>query len=456
MWCVGIEDTALGTPLRDGGRSLDEYELTGHYERWRKDLELVAGLGCNALRYGIPWYRVNPAPERWDWQWIDDTLNHAAGNLGLKVIADLVHYGTPTWLSGSFTDERYPDAVAEYSAQFAARYAGLVDEITPVNEPLVTASFCGRRAVWPPYESGDSGWARVVVGVADGLQRAVAAIRSANPAARIAHVEAASLSRTDDPSLQDHVEALSLRKFLPTDLLVGDVRAEHPMHGWLVEHGITVNTLDRLQRCGVRPDTIGVNYYPTLSGRQLVRHEGGVVELASPTGAAGLATVLTEYHRRYGLPVWLSETALDGTPDEHIAWLRDSVRAVEELCTDGVPVVGHTWWPLFDFVDWAWASGGRSVEEFYLRSADGTIRAVEPPSTSDDVRDYLRRMGLYRLDGTAAELVPAPTAAVDAYRAVVRAARTDLPQHPAAVAVVGSPAEVSDGVRLCSHATENS
>jgi beta-glucosidase len=414
LWCVGIEDTALGAAVRDGGRHLDEYELTGHYERWREDLDLAARLGCTAIRYGIPWYRVNPAPGQWDWSFPDAALAYAAGELGLIVIADLVHYGTPAWLRGAFTDPAFPRAMADYGAAVARRYGGLVEHFTPLNEPLVTASFCGRRAVWPPYEHGDTGWSRVVVGVADALQQTTRAIRAARPGAVIVHVEAAGLWRSDDPALKPAVAEQNLRKFLPTDLMTGAVGTDHPLSGFLLDRGIEPATLDRLHEGGQQPDLIGVNYYPTLSGREVVRQDGQIVEVADRTWTEGLRTVLTEYYERYARPVLLSETALDGGPAEHIAWLRASTDAIADLRAAGTPVVGYTWWPLFDFVDWAWASAGRVVEEFLVRDAQGTARAVTPPA-GDDIEPYLRRMGLYRLSGAAGRFFPHATPAADEF-----------------------------------------
>ena len=45
MFAVGIEDTAIGAPLRHGGQRLDEYELTGHLEQWREDLARAGATG---------------------------------------------------------------------------------------------------------------------------------------------------------------------------------------------------------------------------------------------------------------------------------------------------------------------------------------------------------------------------------------------------------------------------
>jgi beta-glucosidase len=158
VWAVGIEDTIIGTPLRRG-RRLDEYTLTGHLDRWRSDLDLAKEAGATAIRYGIPWHRSNPGPGRYDWEHADRALAYAAEDLGLDVILDLVHYGTPDWLEGAFCDPSYPSAIAEYAAEAATRYRGVVASYTPLNEPLVTASFCGLRGIWPPYRSS-TGYSR--------------------------------------------------------------------------------------------------------------------------------------------------------------------------------------------------------------------------------------------------------------------------------------------------------
>ena len=58
MFCGGIEDTFIADPYPATGKTLDEYELTGHYDNFLKDFELVSSLGIKGLRWGIPWYKV--------------------------------------------------------------------------------------------------------------------------------------------------------------------------------------------------------------------------------------------------------------------------------------------------------------------------------------------------------------------------------------------------------------
>ncbi|WP_144766151.1 family 1 glycosylhydrolase [Curtobacterium sp. 9128] len=410
---AGIEDTCVYPPAQFAMAPLDEHELTGHDVTWREDLDTVAALGATALRYGVDWPRVHVAPGVFDWAVLDARLAHAA-SLGLTVIADLVHYGTPTWLEGSFADPGYPAAVASFAGAFASRYAGTVDHVTPLNEPITTASFAGLRGVWPPALHGWEGWTRVVLGIAAGFQHAVTAVRSANADAVVVHVEASSLvsAAPASPGLVAEASMLEGLGFLPTDLVLGRVDAGHPWHAWLLAHGASAATLDELVDGAVTIDLLGVNYYPDLTPRRLEDGPDGTVQHAYDRWTEGLVESLTRFGARYGLPMVVTETSIEGSDAVRSAWVAESVAAVRALADAGVDVRGWTWWPVFDFVDWSYASGGRNVEEFAVAADVLAERAGSARKTP-----YLRRMGLVRLeeqpDGT---LTRVPTAAASAYR----------------------------------------
>ena len=438
IWAAGIEDTIIGRPIRGGGM-LDEYALTQHDRFWREDLDRAASLGIGALRYGIPWHRVNPAPGRFDWGWTDEVLRYAVEEKGLVPIVDLVHYGTPNWLADAFVDPRYPRAVADYAGAFAARYAPIINHYTPLNEPLVTASFCGERAVWPPHLQGGSGWLRVILGVTAGIRAAVSAIRAADPRAVIVHVEAAKLLRPS-PSVDPEWLAVEReRAFLPTELLMGRVDEGHRLAGWMVANGASRDDLRGLPRDPVAIDAIGLNYYPELSVREVIEHEGRKVEVTVQGWDAGLVELMESYWRRYGLPLLVGETSTEGNDAHRVAWLDASTAAVASLRERGVPVRGYTWWPLFDFVDWSHASGGRTVEEFWLRTAgaDGAVSiapSLPPAAPGAPIDAFLRRMGIWRLESRDdGSLHRVETAVVDHMRALTR----DGVPRTAAVATVG-------------------
>ena len=401
VWAVGIEDTFIGRPLRHSGRVLDEYVLTQHDRFWREDLDRAAAMGASAIRWGVPWYRVNPAPGVFDWSWVDEVLTYATDARDLTVIADLVHYGTPLWLEGSFFDPDYPRAVAEYAGAFARRYRARVHHYTPLNEPIHTASFCGERGVWPPYLEGPDGWLKVVFGVVAGIRASIAAIRAEDPEAVIVHVEESKVLTTAAAELSAELAMERERNFFPTDLLLGRVDELHPLASWLISHGVAAQ-LAEFQSDPPVLDVLGVNFYPELSTRELVPLEGSVVQVAFDGWADGLAAAVRGFHDRYGLPILVAETSTEGDDARRVAWLHAAAGALERLRGEGVPVRGLTWWPMFDLVDWTYTAGGSSVEEFHVRVADRCgvqhIVAVPPKGASHDgIGAFIRPMGAWRL-----------------------------------------------------------
>ncbi|HST04880.1 MAG TPA: family 1 glycosylhydrolase, partial [Chloroflexia bacterium] len=181
-WATGIEDTFIGQTERIGERVLDEYALTHHYLYWREDIDRAADLGVRAMRYGIPWYKVEPAPGVFDWEWVDRVLEYIAGK-GIAVIVDLMHYGTPLWMDNQFLNTTYPQRVALYAAEFARRYKHIVSHYTPLNEPWITVAFTGIHGIWPPYLRGNDGAVKILRSLARGIVLSIEAIRAEDPRA---------------------------------------------------------------------------------------------------------------------------------------------------------------------------------------------------------------------------------------------------------------------------------
>lgn len=420
-WLLGIEDTCV-YPHDPDATSLDEHALTGHSVSWREDLRLAKELGATAVRYGASWPLVHVAPDEFDWSVLDEVLPFAVGELGLTIVADLVHYGTPRWLEHSFADVRYPEAIERFAGEFAARYRHLVHHFTPLNEPVTTASFCGLRGIWPPRLTGWEGWVAVAVPMAVGMVRAIDAIRAADPDSVIVHVEAATLVVTDDDDLRSHVELLRGVGWLPTDLMMGLVRRGHPLRSWLLDNGAEAEVLHWLEEHAVTPDLLGVNYYPDLTPRRIATVDGKVEQVSFNRWDVGLDEVMQAFADRYGIPLVITETSIEGDDALRESWLRESAATVRRLITAGVDVRGYTWWPFFDFVDWSWAAGGSNVEEFVVArvAADGSTTIAPAPPLGDpaDGKDaFLRRMGIVRLEELAdGTLVRVPTPAADAFR----------------------------------------
>jgi beta-glucosidase/6-phospho-beta-glucosidase/beta-galactosidase len=359
---LGIEDTFV-PQSGPGERAIDEYALTDHYARYAEDVDLAVGSGATFLRWGVPWYRVNPAPGTWDWSWVDRVVDRFA-QTGLRPVIDLLHYGTPLWLDGQFAHPDYPQVVAEYAVAFAERYGDTVTDYTPVNEPMIHALFSGVYGYWPPYLTGDDGLTTMVRALGEGFVRSQRGIADVlGDRATFMHVDA-SMRYAGDVHGEHRAQAERLREqaFLVEDLVTGRVGDDHPLTGVLRTGGMADAELAWFADHAVRPDVMGVNYYPRISTEVFeegVHHRGGFAD-PRPTqdaGVAGLVEVLTAAERRYGAPVMLTETSVTAPVADRVAWLRESVGAVRALRAVGHQVVGYTWWPLFDMYEWTYRHG---------------------------------------------------------------------------------------------------
>jgi len=451
VWAGGIEDTFVAHPHPRSGRGLDEYLLTGHYAHWRADLDRAASLGVRALRYGIPWYRVNPAPGVFDWTWTDPVIAYAATDLGLTLILDLVHYGTPAWLDNGFLNHGYAEAVAAYARAVAERYGDRVRWYTPLNEPLITAEFCGLHGIWPPHLRGDDGFVRILDEVCRGIMATTDALRAVDPTVGIAHVECAALYHGEAGLAADGAAHWQARAWLPGDLLTGRVDAGHPLAAWLEGCGLGPERWAWYAERPFAPDLWGVNYYPEISVHHVAGEDGAAQGRNDDAWTGGLDDLMRATYDRYGVPLFVSETSTHGDDARRSAWLCDSVAAIQRARTDGVPVLGYTWWPLLDLIDWSYGTGDHLVTDFIARlgspssgpivnGPDAFARAMGwDEARAQPLAHYLRRMGLWRLTGDGADgFTRLETSTAAAYRSIIREGITaHVARYAAPIADIG-------------------
>ena len=396
-WSTGIEDTFITAPHPTTGRTLDEYELTGHYDRWRDDLDLIAELGVPCARYGVPWHRIQPAPKTWDWTFPDQTLGRLL-ELGIAPQVDLVHYGLPAWIEGAFLNPDYPLLVSEYAARLAERFRGQITWYTPLNEPRITGWYCGRLGWWPPYRRSWSGFVALMLAIAKGMVETVKALEKVDPEIVPYFVDATDLFDTDDPEFEPEAKHRQEIVFLALDLVSGRIGEQHTLWPWLLKHGAKEIDLTYFLDNAVRLPVIGMNLYPMFTQKKLLRDAGGRFRIRMPYAGADLITRLGHlYYDRYRVPLMISETASMGSLRRRLDWLSQSIAATKQLRTEGIPVTGYTWWPMFSLVTWAYRQGRRPVT------------------------DHLAQMGLWDIVPSPTDpLRRTPTSAVDAYQRQVQ------------------------------------
>ena len=363
-WAVGIENTFI-PQVRSDLRALDEYELTQHYQLWREDFDRVADLGISHIRWGVPWYRVNPQPDSFDWRWTDEVLEYLVVKKGIEPILDLMHYGTPLWLEQCFVDADYAQRVAQYAHAFAERYRDLVRIYTPLNEPTVNAEYCGRLGQWPPYLQDEAGYVQVLLALVRGMVGTAQAVREARADAVFVQVEALGWLWSADESLQQQVALRMAHAYLAFDLLMGCVDSEHILWPYLQSHGVTEAELAWFREHATRMDILGVNLYP-WSGGELRWDAGGGITRHGELNGGHLGDVLRHAWQRYGLPMMVTETSARRDVQGRAQWMDETIAAVREARREGIPVRGYTWFPAFTMIDWAYRVGDEPLESYLL------------------------------------------------------------------------------------------
>ncbi|HEX9952088.1 MAG TPA: family 1 glycosylhydrolase, partial [Rubricoccaceae bacterium] len=345
------------TVNRVADRTHDQFAHNGHGARL-DDFDRFADLGIRTLRTSALWERVAPdGLASADWAWTDAALARMQ-HVGIAPIAGLVHHGSGP-RSTSLIDPGFPAGLATFARAVAERYPH-VEAYTPVNEPLTTARFSGLYGHWYPHGRNARTFARALVTQIQATVEAMRAIREVNPAARLVQTE--DLGRTwSTPGLVAQAEMENERRWLTWDLLTGHVRRDHPMWKSLVRWGIAEYELDRLAEAPCPPDIVGVNHYVTSERFIDDRIEcyPGCVGYADveavrvlSTEPAGLATLLAEAGRRYGLPLAVTEAHLGCTREEQVRWLAEVWRAAEVAREAGADVRAVTAWALLGSFDW--------------------------------------------------------------------------------------------------------
>ncbi|MDY0289989.1 MAG: family 1 glycosylhydrolase [Sphaerochaeta sp.] len=351
LWCCGIEDTFISDPHPITGKTLDEYELTGHYDLWRQDFDKVKSLGVDALRWGIPWYRVQPKKNTWDWSWTDKAISYLVEDLKVDLNLDLMHYGTPGWLEGAFVHPDYPQAVEEYTAQVIERYGHLLHMATPFNEPHTAAEFAGRRGEWPPYLHGYTGYLSVYKNIMKGTLRQTKLLQNAN--ITCIQVECSGGSFTKIPALQKMASVETVVQSMFFDFLTGDLSGLEPFFPFLEEHGFTEQDFSYFSQQGTGIDVMGVNFYPQFSFQNLSYDKKGDIQRDNiHLWTEDLIRILHSRYEKYQCPMIVTETSVRDDVAMKSRWLEEASKAVYSEFISGLPVFGFTWFPIIDMYDW--------------------------------------------------------------------------------------------------------
>lgn len=388
VWGAGIECSFIPH------LGVDQFEWTQHNRYWREDFRRAReDLGITHLRYAFPWHVLEPRRGEFDWSYSDERMAEFA-RLGIEPLMDVMHFGTPLWLRQAVGDPEFPEALERFTSAIVDRYKTIVRVWCPFNEPLVSALFSGDFGFWPPHQRKWRGYMPVLSRIAQGVARGIRAVRQVMPEATVLLCDSAEAFRSRHKTLAAEVARRNLRRFLLLDLISGRVDLHHPLFEWVTSFGLSELDLNWFAGNRQAPDVIGLDYYAHTDW-QLDLQPDGAVRQRRADNPTGLYSIGQAYWQRYGLPMMVTETSIEGPPISREVWLESNVDHIRRLREEGVPMLGLIWWPMIDHLDWDGALTHRvgkihNVGMWNLvRQADGSFLR-QPTPLIEQYREFVQ------------------------------------------------------------------
>jgi len=383
-----------------------------HYRRYREDVDLMRELGLRAYRFSIAWPRVFPSgrgSENAAGLAFYDRLVDALLAAGIRPMATLYHWDLPQALedSGGWPNPDLAEIYADYAATMFEALGDRVDSWITFNEPWVFT--------WLGYALGVHAPGRTEIGHALAAGHtvlrahgdAIARLRALAPDAEIGITLSvqAYVAASEDP--RDREAAARSASFNNEWFIEPILHGRYPQ-AMNDEFGGFMPEIDDADRAVItRPiDFVGLNYYT----REVVAWDENGFFKSRPLRAvgqrtamdweiypAGLYRVLTDFHARYGLPLYVTENGAgfedeapgtDGVVDDwtRLRYLQSHFEMAHRAISEGVDLRGYMVWSLLDNFEWAFGYSKRfgivrcdfqTQERTWKKSAHWYRRVIE-------------------------------------------------------------------------------
>lgn len=318
------------TQIGLAGRRLDLIAATQHDRLAATDYALLRSQGLSTARDSVRWHLLDRGG-RYDFAPLRERAE-AAERAGVQVIWDLCHYGWPDDLD-IFSAEFVPRfaAFAGATARFLAELTQGPLLLTPVNEMSFLSWAAGEAGYFHPFQRGR------------GYELKRRLVRAFNAAAlAVWEVQPEARILTAEPVI--HVVAPGGE---PQHGEGAAAQREEMYQAWDMVAGRTSPELGGDRR---HLDVLGVNFYHSCQWQYPDRRLLGWDDVPLDERWLPFHRLLEAVWRRYGRPLYVSETSHFGSG--RAAWLRHVTDEVALAQARGVPILGVCLYPILDRPDW--------------------------------------------------------------------------------------------------------
>ena len=381
-----------------------------HYNKYEKDIKLLADAGLNAYRFSIEWARIEPEEGKFDPAEIEHYRKVIAccKAHGVEPVVTLLHFTSPKWLIAKGGWE------AESTVEYFKRYVSYVMEqlgselhivctINEANMGIQVAAISARyraqmMAKMQRMQQGGAEEKKDLEGTAqvgmnfndmmanmqkqkeenveifgtDTLQTFVSARTPEGDMLVIrAHQAARAAMKAVKPELQIGL-TLSLH-----DIQAQEGGEETAAKEWVDEFTHYVPYIKEDDFFGLQ------NYSRSLIGPNgiLPVPEGAeITQMDYEYYPEGLEHVIRRVYEEMPMPIMVTENGIATADDtRRVAYIQTAMNGVENCIQDGIPVKGYMYWSMMDNFEWQKGFG----MTFGLISVDRTTqtRTAKPSLT---------------------------------------------------------------------------
>ncbi len=322
----------------------DCLDSNGHAKRFLKtDLALAKSMNIHTMRYSASLWKkhLTKQPDR---SFSDRSMNLFKDH-AITPVLDMAHMTDIDFIPGGYLNPDFPQFICKEVKAYKERYPWLT-MITPINEPLVSAHFCGRVGEWYPHHASEKSFLTMVVSMAKAI--CLSAEYLAQQRGMELMIPDSCERHPEEKVMENHI------RFLCFDLVFGMVTKEYPLYHHLIAHDISESDIEWFQEHPI--DTTKVR---CILGHDWYAHSGGGWDKNAELngGAIPFSDVAMDYAIRYPqVDLVLAETNICGTIQKRMLWLKFILEQCEiynqKLADDGRELRAVAYYPLISPRGW--------------------------------------------------------------------------------------------------------
>ena len=354
-------------------------DAVDHYNRYEKDIKLMADAGLNAYRFSIEWARIEPEEGHFDSEAVDHykAVIACCKKYGIEPFVTLHHFSSPKWLisKGGWEASTTPEDFAHYVRFIIGELGSELHYICTINEAnmgIQAAAIAERykRQMMAQMQAAQSGGnsadGSVQVGInlqkmMEGQKAAAAETLEVFGVEKVENFTSMRTREGDLLILKAHELAKKEIKALYPDIKVGLTLSLHDIQP----------QEDGMERAKKEWDEEFMHYLPYIKDddflgvqnytRSLIGADG---QLPNPDGAEltqmnyefypeALEHVLRKVAKDFHGDLYVTENGIATADDtRRVAFIDTALKGIVSCINDGLPVKSYFHWSLLDNFEW--------------------------------------------------------------------------------------------------------